>query len=165
MDAFAITGVSRGRQWFRVEAVVGGDDTPARIFPGVHVLSAEEVADRAAGGRRLYFRIAPDAPLAPLPAGGFHPAQVPGEDLPRFAFLEQASDDDVDVLLAVRMRQDLAQFGLRLKRLEALDWIARGADGAVGVTDLGLELLRCWYAAPPAQATRADGGSALRRAA
>lgn len=166
MDAFAITGVSRGRHWYRVDGVVGGNDAPARIFPGSRVMSAEEIADLRSGGRRLYFRIDATAPLAALPAGArFDPTQVPGEDLPRFAFLEHAGDEDIDALLAVRRREDLAHFGLRLKRLEALEWIARSADGTPTVTDLGVELLQRWYAAPPAQAPLHTGGSALRHAA
>ena len=98
MDAFAVTGVSRGLKWFRLEGVVGGVDTPARRYPRMHIMQAGEIAALAVAGRRVYFaQVEPDAPLVPLSpaqAARFDARHVPAEELPRFAFLEQATDDD-----------------------------------------------------------------------
>lgn len=153
MDAFAITAVSRGTQWYRVEGVVGGDDAPARRFPRAEVLPSSAIADLLAGGRRVYCaQPSAGAPLVPLGPGAFDPVRAPLEDLPRFAFVEQASDEDAEALDAVRMRQDLSGYGLTLKRLEALDWVAADRHG-VSVTPLGTEVLRAWHmacATPPA---------------
>lgn len=155
MDAFAITAVSTDQLWFRVEGVIGGDVTPARVYPRLHVMSAEELDALRASGRKLYFgQPDPGAPLVPLaPKPAFDPCSVPVEDLPRFAFLDHASDEDVDALLAVRMGQDLRPFGLRLKRLEALDWIVHTGRG-VEVSPVGLELLRLWLGTSPAPRER-----------
>ncbi len=148
MDAFAITGVSPDRQWFLVEGAVGGDDAPARLYPRTHVLGTGEIAGMAASGRRIYFSQGrPDAPLVPLApddAAAFDPALLPLDELPQFAFLEHANDQDVDALLALRMGEDLRDAGLRLRRLEALGWIGRTDDGGIELTPVGLELLRHW---------------------
>lgn len=175
MDAIAITGVSRGRRWFRVEGVVGGEDRAARLFgDALDVLDADGVALLAAGGRRVYFaQPGEQAPLVPLPpaqAESFDPLQLPIEELPRFAFAEQASDEDIDTLLAVRMGEDPDHFGLRLRRLEALEWVDCDHPGHVELTALGLALLRQWLgtvapAEPVPQIAPAHATNALRRAA
>ena len=54
MDAFAITGVSPQGEWFRVQAAVGGVESPARLFPRIHVLRSADIADLASGGRKIY---------------------------------------------------------------------------------------------------------------
>jgi hypothetical protein len=168
MDAFAITGVSRGGQWFLVDGVVGGDDAPAHRYPRVHVMSAAGIADMARSGRALYFaQPSAESPLVrlhPERARRFDPRQVPVEDLPRFAFLEQAGDDDVDALMAVRMGQDPRGLGLRLKRLEALDWVERGEDGSLQLTSIGAELLRHWLATPVHGVHAANHACAARAA-
>jgi hypothetical protein len=150
MDAFAITGVSPDQQWFRVEGAVGGDDEPAKLYPRVHVMDSDEIADLASAGRRLYFAQpqaeAPLVPLDPEDAADFDAAQLPVEELPRFAFLEHATDDDIDALLALRMGQEIGPIARRLNRLESLGWIqrGRGGDDDVALTPLGVELLRHW---------------------
>lgn len=148
MDAFAITGVSPDQQWFRVEGAVGGVDAPARLYPRTQVVDTDEIAGLAAGGRTIYVsRGTPDAPLVPLApedAARFDPALLPVGELPQFAFLEHANDQDIDALLALRMGEDVADAGLRLRRLEALGWITGAADGRIELTPVGLELLRHW---------------------
>ena len=57
MDAFAITGVSPQHDWFRVQAAVGGVESPARLFPRVHVVSSADIADLASGGRTISSRV------------------------------------------------------------------------------------------------------------
>jgi hypothetical protein len=148
MDAFAITGISPDEQWFRVEGAVGGEDGPARLYPRVHVMDSGEIAELASAGRRLYFAQpqaeAPLVPLVPDDALDFDAMQLPIEELPRFAFLEHASDEDVDALLAIRMGQELGPVARRLSRLESLGWVESDGDADPALTPLGVELLRHW---------------------
>ena len=149
MDAFAITGVSPDHAWFRVEGAVGGEADRAQLFPRLHVVSSSDIADLASGGRKIYFIQGAghnDGPLVPLDddqAAAFDPAQLPLEQLPEFAFLENATDDDVQLLLALRharRRPDTST--RRLARLAALGWIAKDSDGGIELTAVGRELLR-----------------------
>ena len=86
MDAFAITGVSPEHDWFRVQAAVGGVESPARLFPRIHVVTSADIADLASGGRTIYFQQSgsenPLVPLASDDAAAFDPLQVPLEEIP-----------------------------------------------------------------------------------
>jgi len=140
MDAFAITGVSQDNDWFRVQAAVGGVDAPARLFPRIHVVRGDDIADLASGGRRIYFQQpGEEGPLVPLAADDathFDPQHVPIEDIARFAFTESATDEDVEALLALQAGADVAPH-LR-DRLEDLGWVSSSAE----LTPVGRELLR-----------------------
>jgi len=147
MDAFAITGVNPGQQWFRVQAAVGGVESPARLFPRVHVVRQEDIADLASGGRRIYFQQPGSegslVPLAAEDAASFDPVQVPIEEIEQFAFTESATAADVETLLAIQSgdvvdRQTVDD----VERLEALGWAVVGSGGRVGLTPVGRELLR-----------------------
>jgi hypothetical protein len=147
MDAFAITGVSPEHEWFRVQAAVGGVDSPARLFPRIHVVRPADIADLATGGRRIYFQQAgsenPLVPLASDDAASFDALQLPIEEIPQFAFTESATDYDVEVLLSIANGDVLDGNVLDLiERLEDLDWVRMDAGGAVKLTPIGSELLR-----------------------
>ena len=147
MDAFAITGVNPEQQWFRVQAAVGGVESPARLFPRVHVVRPEDIADLASGGRRIYFQQPGSegslVPLAAEDAASFDPVLVPVEEIEQFAFTESATDADIELLLAVRDEAPLTRGAFdRLERLESLGWVTLGACGTVGLTPVGRELLR-----------------------
>ena len=146
MDAFAITGVSPEGEWFRVQAAVGGEDSPARLFPRVHVLRSTGIADLASGGRKIYFQQAGDTPLVPLApdeAESFDPLYVPVEEIPEFAFDETATDEDVEALISIRNADEPDARGLDVfERLEELGWAAQDDSGTVSLTPVGEELLR-----------------------
>lgn len=147
MDAFAITGVSPEHEWFRVHAAVGGVESPARLFPRIHIVRPSAIADLASGGRRIYYQQAgPENPLVPLAsdaAASFDPLQVPVEEIPEFAFTESATECDVEVLLAIANGGVLDGNVLELvDRLAGLGWASVDAGGAVRVTPIGYELLR-----------------------
>lgn len=147
MDAFAITGVNPEHEWFRVQAAVGGVESPARLFPRIHVVRPEDIAILASGGRRIYFQQpgseGPLVPLATEDAAAFDPVQVPIEEIEKFAFTESATDDDLELLLAVRDEATLTREAFdRLERLESLGWVALGSRGTVALTAVGRELLR-----------------------
>ena len=150
MDAFAITGVSPDHAWFKVEGAVGGEVDRAHLFPRLHVVSSSDIANLASGGRKLYFTQVDgddERPLVPLDreqATEFDPAQLPLEDLPRFAFLENATDDDVQLLLALRETRRVPEGIVRreVARLAALGWVAKDAEGGIELTAVGRELLR-----------------------
>ena len=147
MDAFAITGVSPEHEWFRVQAAVGGIESPARLFPRIHVVRSANIADLASGGRRIYFQQdGSEDPLVPLAfddAATFEAVHVPIEDMRPFAFLETATDDDIQALLHVKNGDDPNANTLdRLERLEALGWVLQDASGTLDLTPIGQELLR-----------------------
>jgi hypothetical protein len=147
MDAFAITGVSPEHEWFRVQAAVGGVDSPARLFPRIHIVRSADIADLANGGRRIYFQQAgsknPLVPLAADDAAAFDPQQVPIEEIPQFAFTESATEYDVEALLSIANDDVLDGNALDLmERLEDLGWVSVDAGGAVKLTPIGSELLR-----------------------
>ena len=139
MDAFAITGVSPDHDWFRVQAAVGGVEAPARLFPRVHVVRGDDIADLASGGRRIYFQQPGErgalVPLATDDATSFDPQHVPIEDIASFAFTESATDADIEALLAVQSGANVD--AERCERLEDLGWVSDG-----GLTAVGRELLR-----------------------
>ena len=143
MDAFAITGVSPDDEWFRVQAAVGGVESPARLFPRIHVVSRAEIADLASGGRTIYFQQpGSDGALVPLAsedAAAFDPLYVPLEEIERFAFTETATERDIEALLALRNGASLQADVL--DRLEDLGWVTQDAS-KVGLTPVGSELLR-----------------------
>ena len=144
MDAFAITGVSPDDEWFRVQAAVGGVESPARLFPRIHVVSRSDIADLASGGRTIYFQQpgseGPLVPLASADAAAFDPLYVPLEELERFAFTETATEGDIEALLALRnggghLEPDAVD------RLTDLGWVTQDAC-EVSLTPVGSELLR-----------------------
>ena len=143
MDAFAITGVSPDDEWFRVQAAVGGVESPARLFPRIHVVSRADIADLASGGRTIYFQQpgseGPLVPLASDDAAAFDPLYVPLEELERFAFSETATDRDIEALLVVRNGGSLQPDAV--DRLEDLGWVTQDAY-EVRLTPVGSELLR-----------------------
>ena len=139
MDAFAITGVSPDHDWFRVQAAVGGVEAPARLFPRVHVVRGDDIADLASGGRRIYFQQPGEGALVPLAtddATSFDPQHVPIEDLASFAFTESATDADIEAMLALQSGADIDAD--RCARLEDLGWVSSGGE----LTPVGRELLR-----------------------
>ena len=146
MDAFAITGVSPQGEWFRVQAAVGGVESPARLFPRVHVLRSTDIADLASGGRKIYFQQPGETPLVPLApdaAESFDPLLLPVEEIPEFAFAETATADDVEALISIRNADDPDDQALDvLERLERLGWAAQDESGMVSLTPVGEELLR-----------------------
>jgi len=147
MDAFAITGVSPEHEWFRVQAAVGGVESPARLFPRIHVVRPADIADLASGGRRIYFQQpGSERALVPLDtedAAAFDPRQVPVEEIARFAFTESATGDDVEALLSIQNGTVLDRDTLDdVDRLENLGWVSVNAGGAVVLTAVGRELLR-----------------------
>ena len=147
MDAFAITGVTPAHEWFRVQAAVGGVESPARLFPRIHIVRPADIADLALGGRRIYYQQAgserPLVPIASEDAATFDPLQVPLEEIPRFAFTESATENDIEALLSIANGSVLDGSALDLvQRLEALGWVSMDAAGAVKVTPIGHELLR-----------------------
>ena len=146
MDAFAITGVSPENQWFRVQAAVGGVESPARLFPRIHVVRPQDIASLASGGRRIYFQQpGSDGSLVPLAAddaAAFDPVQVPIEEIEQFAFTESATAADVEALLAIRNGDLLDREAVDdVERLEALGWASIQSGGAVTLTPVGRELL------------------------
>ena len=146
MDAFAITGVSPEHEWFRVQAAVGGVDSPAKLFPRIHVVRPEDIASLASGGRRIYFQQpGSDGPLVPLAsedAASFDPVQVPLEEIEEFAFTESATDADVEALLAIRNGEGDRDALDAVNRLERLGWVSIQPAGSVALTAVGRELLR-----------------------
>ena len=146
MDAFAITGVSPEHEWFRVQAAVGGVESPARLFPRIHVVRPEDIADLASGGRRIYFQQpGSDGPLVPLAAedaASFDPVLVPVEEIEQFAFTESATGEDIEALLAVQGGDVLDCAIECADRLEDLGWVSVDAGGAFALTPVGRELLR-----------------------
>lgn len=146
MDAFAITGVSPHQQWFRVQAAVGGIESPAKLFPRIHVVRPQDIANLASGGRRIYFQ-QPGVegslvPLAAEDAASFDPVQVPIEEIEEFAFTESATAADIEALLAVQGGHVLDQDAIdSFDRLEALGWVSMNAGGGVALTPVGRELL------------------------
>ena len=147
MDAFAITGVTPEHQWFRVQAAVGGVESPARLFPRIHVVRPEDIAGMASGGRRIYFQQpgseGPLVPLASDDAEAFDPVQVPVEEIEQFAFTESATAGDIEALLAIQ-NGDLLEHDAfdGIERLETLGWASIESGGAVSLTPVGRELLR-----------------------
>lgn len=145
MDAFAITGVNAGNDWFRVQAAVGGVDGPARLFPRVHVVTSADIADLAAGGRRIYFQQPGEhpslVPLARQDAETFDAAHLPVEDIAQFAFVESATDADIELLLAIRTGRPIVTSHAS-GRVEALGWAALSELGGRELTPVGRELLR-----------------------
>jgi len=147
MDAFAITGVSPENQWFRVQAAVGGVESPARLFPRIHVVRSEDIASLASGGRRIYFQQpgseGPLVPLASDDAAAFDPVQVPIEEIEQFAFTESATEADIEALLAIQNGDLLDRDTFDdVDRLEGLGWVTIQASGSVALTAVGRELLR-----------------------
>ena len=146
MDAFAITGVNPEQQWFRVQAAVGGVESPARLFPRVHVVRPEDIADLASGGRRIYFQQPGSegslVPLAAEDAASFDPVLVPVEEIEQFAFTESATDADIEALLAIQNHEIDRDAMDDVDRLEALGWVTSPSGGAVALTAVGRELLR-----------------------
>ena len=147
MDAFAITGVSPEHEWFRVQAAVGGVESPARLFPRIHILRGADIADLASGGRTIYYQQAgskrPLVPLASDDAAAFDPLQVPLEEIPQFAFTESATDYDIEALLTIAKGSVLDGPALDLvERLEDLGWVSVDTGGGLKVTPIGHELLR-----------------------
>ena len=143
MDAFAITGVSPEHQWFRVQAAVGGIESPARLFPRIHVVRSEDIANLASGGRRIYFQQPGTegslVPLAADDAASFDPVQVPIEEIEQFAFTESAADGDVEALLSI---QNGDEPDADVDRLEALGWVSVDSQGSLSLTPVGRDLLR-----------------------
>lgn len=147
MDAFAITGVSPEHEWFRVQGAVGGVESPAKLFPRIHILRSADIADLASGGRTIYYQQAgserPLVPLASEDAAAFDPLQVPLEEIPQFAFTESATEHDVEALLSIANGNVLDGSALDLvERLEDLGWVSVDAGGAMKLTPIGHELLR-----------------------
>ena len=144
MDAFAITGVSPEHQWFRVQAAVGGIESPARLFPRIHVVRPEDIARLASGGRRIYFQQpgteGPLVPLAADDAASFDPVQLPIEEIEQFAFTESATDGDVETLLSIQSGDE--PYAGDVDRLEALGWVSIDSLGTASLTAVGRELLR-----------------------
>ena len=142
--ACAITGVSPEHQWFRVQAAVGGIESPARLFPRIHVVRPEDIASLASGGRRIYFQQpgteGPLVPLAADDAASFDPVQVPVEEIEQFAFTESATESDVEALLSIQ-NGDEPDAG-DVDRLEALGWASVDSQGSLLLTAVGRELLR-----------------------
>ena len=147
MDAFAITGVNPEHDWFRVQAAVGGVDSPARLFPRIHVVRPEDIANMASGGRRIYFQQpgseGPLVPLAADDAASFDPVHVPIEEIEQFAFSESATDADIEALLAIQNGDLLERDAFDdVDRLASLGWVSINAGGGVALTSVGRELLR-----------------------
>ena len=130
-------------QGFRVQAAVGGVESPARLFPRIHVVSRADIADLASGGRTIYFQQPGSdgslVPLSPDDAAAFDPLYVPLEEIERFAFTETATDRDIEALLALRNGGSLPPDAV--DRLEDLGWVTQEAREVV-LTPVGRELLR-----------------------
>jgi hypothetical protein len=161
MDAFAITGVAANPQggepeWFRVEGAVGGNGAPPKLFPRIQVVRRETIADLIAGGRIVYVMSgdADDMPdrarvhvddqgtphVEAVTLGGVTGAL---DDLPRFAFDAEASDEDVRLLRAIGRGEAFADgCDDRVERCLALGWLVERAAGRVALSDVGRDLVR-----------------------
>ena len=105
------------------------------------------IADLASGGRRIYFQQGGSeeqlVPLSSDEAASFEPFHVPIEEIPPFAFMETATDDDIQALLDVKNGDDPNANTLdRLGRLEELGWVSQDPGGTLDLTPIGHELLR-----------------------
>ena len=159
MDAFAITGVAADPQggepeWFRVEGAVGGNDAPPKLFPRIQVVRSETIADLIAGGRIVYVmsgdagnlpgraRVHVDAQGVPhveaVTLGGRNGAL---DDLPRFAFAAEASDDDLRILRAIG-RGEAVVDDEAFERCLALGWLVEHGAGRITLSDIGRDLVR-----------------------
>ncbi|HVE50789.1 MAG TPA: hypothetical protein VNG69_14395 [Casimicrobiaceae bacterium] len=165
MDAFAITGIAAGDQhqgepeWFRVQGAVGGYGAAPRLFPRIHVVKRETIADMIAGGRIVYIMSPanahdhPDRARVRIDADGHQRIEavtVGGtteslEELPRFPFCDDASEADLEALRAI------GRGGVGVDEIAAAEryvdngWVGERNDDTLCLTDIGRDLVRSRY--------------------